>query len=188
MPPILLLKKDPTFYTDPFKQKEVSNPEKLENVAPAPDVVSNVRMTNDNQRNNNRLTENLADPDSRENPEFSGELVKKDIEKLKGEDDIGSRFVKFLQEPIVKTSEETDRQQKKREVARITGDDTIAPPTNEIRPVGEVPRALADRVGNFIEKELLKVILLFGGIYIAGEFVKGIGRGVSEKGKKTISE
>ena len=60
--------------------------------------------------------------------------------------------------------------------------------TNEIRPVGEVPAALADRVGNFIEKELLKVILLFGGIYIAGEFVKGIGRGVSEKGKKTISE
>ena len=188
MPPILLLKKDPQFYTDPFKQKEVGNPEKLQNVAPPPDVVSNVRMTNENQRDNNRLTENLADPDSRENPEFAGELVTKDVEKLKGQDDLGSRFVKFLQEPIVKTSEETDRQQKKREVARITGDDTIAPPTNEIRPVGEVPAALADRVGNFIEKELLKVILLFGGIYIAGEFVKGIGRGVSEKGKKTISE
>lgn len=188
MPPILLLKKDSTFYTDPFKQKEIADPEKLENVAPAPDVVSNVRMTNDNQRNNNRLTENLADPDSRENPEFTGELVKKNVEKLKGQDDIGSRFVKFLQEPVVKTSEETDIQQKKREVARITGDDTIAPPTNVIRPVGEVPNALADRVGNFIEKEFMKVILLFGGIYIAGEFIKGIGQGIQSKGKRTVSE
>ncbi len=188
MPPILLLKQDSTFYTDPFKQKEVSNPEKLEKPAPPPDVVSNVRVTNENHRNNNRLTENLADPDSRENPEFSGELVKKDVEKLKGQDDLGSRFVKFLQEPIVKVSDETEKQQKKREVARITGDDTIAPATNEIRPFGEVPAAAAEAFMNFLRKEFMKIVFVAGGIYIAGEFVKGIGSGIQEKGKKTISE
>tara|TARA_R110001606_G_scaffold377646_1_gene536817 strand:- start:118 stop:300 length:183 start_codon:yes stop_codon:yes gene_type:complete len=54
---------------------------------------------------------------------------------------------------------------------------------NEVRPIGEVPIDLGNRVINFIEKELLKVVLLVGGLYIAGQFVQGVGQNVSKKNK-----
>ena len=189
MPPILLLKKDATFYTDPFKNQGEGDPEKLENIAPPADTMSNVRVTNDNQRENrkDKLTENINDPDSRENPEFSGELIVKDAEKIKGEDDLGARFVKFLQTPIVQTTDEADKPQKKREVSRITGKESDAPATSEIRPIGEVPVAVGEAVSNFINTKLMNVLILFGGVYIAGEFIKGFGQGITKKGK-IISE
>tara|TARA_R110002126_G_scaffold88181_4_gene211448 strand:- start:163 stop:747 length:585 start_codon:yes stop_codon:yes gene_type:complete len=187
MPPILLLKTDKSFYSDPFKETSKSNPDKdLQNVAPKSDTMSNVKLSNKLQRESatNRLTENIHDPDSRENPEFTGELRKKDVEKLKSADDLGSRFVRFLQDPIVPVTDEAKQQQKKREVSRITGDETIAPVNNEVRPVGEVPMEIGNRVINFFEKEFLKVILLVGGLYIAGQAVQGFTASVGAKGKK----
>ncbi len=193
MPPVLLLKQDKTFYSDPFKESATSNPDKeLKNVAPKTDTMSNVKLSNQLQRESatNRLTENIHDPDSRENPEFTGELRKKNVEKLKDADDLGSRFVKFLQEPLVPVSDEAKRDQKKREVARITGDETIAPVANEVRPIGEVPMDLGKRVVDFIEKEFLKVILLVGGLYIAGQAVQGFtsSAGKSKKGDLNVSD
>ena len=192
MPPVLLLKSDKQFYSDPFKKTERSNPDELKNVAPKPDTMSNVKLSNKLQRETatDRLTENIHDPDSRENPEFTGELVQKDVEKLKSADDLGSRFVKFLQTPVVEVSDETKQQQQKREVARITGDDSQAPAENIVRPIGEVPMELGNRVVNFIEKEFLKVILLVGGLYIAGQAVQGFTRSVgkSKKGDLNVSD
>jgi len=193
MPPILLLKTDKNFYSDPFKETARSNPDKdLKNVAPKSDTMSNVKLSNKLQREKvtDRLTENIHDPDSRENPEFTGELVQKDAEKLKDANDLGSRFVKFLREPIVQVSDETKKQQEKREVSRITGDESQAPAQNMIRPVGEVPMELGNRVINFIEKEFLKVILLVGGLYIAGQAVQGFTKSVgkSKKGDLNVSD
>ena len=193
MPPILLLKTDKSFYSDPFKETSKSNPDKdLQNVAPKSDTMSNVKLSNKLQRESvtNKLTENIHDPDSRENPEFTGELRKKDVEKLKSADDLGSRFVRFLQDPIVPVSDEAKQQQKKREVSRITGDETIAPVNNEVRPVGEVPMEIGNRVINFFEKEFLKVILLVGGLYIAGQAVQGLTASVgkTKKGDLNISD
>tara|TARA_S200002703_G_scaffold151117_1_gene150108 strand:- start:565 stop:1149 length:585 start_codon:yes stop_codon:yes gene_type:complete len=194
MPPILLLKTDKNFYSDPFKETATGNPDDLKNVAPKPDTMSNVKLSNKIQREKvtDRLTENIHDPDSRENPEFTGELVKKDVEKLKDADDLGSRFVKFLREPIVQVSDETKKQQEKREVARITGDESQAPAQNMLRPVGEVPMELGKRVVDFIEKEFLKVILLVGGLYIAGQavqgFTKSVGSSRTKKGDLNVSD
>ncbi len=195
MPPVLLLKSDKSFYSDPFKESATSNPDKdLQNVAPKTDTMSNVKLSNKLQRETttNRLTENIHDPDSRENPEFTGELRKKDVEKLKSADDLGSRFVRFLQEPIVPVSDEAKRDQKKREVSRITGDETLAPAANVVRPVGEVPMEIGNRIVNFFEKEFLKVILLVGGLYIAGQAVQGFtsaaASGKTKKGDLNVSD
>lgn len=181
MPPVLLLTGDKDFYGSIVPEGK-PNPEILDKPAPPPDTFSNVPVTNEVQRNKHR-TDNPADPNSRETPTFDADLKKKGIEDLKKKDDLGSRFVKFLQTPIVETSEESKQQQKKREVARITGDETQAPIINEVRPIGEVPIDLGNRVINFIEKELLKVVLLVGGLYIAGQFVQGVGQNVAKKNK-----
>jgi len=189
MPPVLLLKTDKKFYSDPFKETSKGNPDDLKNVARKADTMSNVKLSNKLQRESvtERLTENIHDPDSRENPEFTGELVKKDVEKLKDADDLGSRFVKFLREPIVQVSDETKKQQEKREVARITGDENYAPAENVVRPVGEVPLQLGKRVVDFIEKEFLKVILLVGGLYIAGQAVQGFTKSVGKSKKSDLN-
>tara|TARA_R110001599_G_scaffold7252_3_gene35666 strand:- start:491 stop:1048 length:558 start_codon:yes stop_codon:yes gene_type:complete len=181
MPPVLLLTGDKNFYGSIVPEGR-PNPEVLDNLAPPPDTFSNVPVTNEVQREKHR-TDNPGDPNSRETPTYDADLQKKGIEELKKKDDLGARFVKFLQTPIVETSEESKQQQKKREVARITGDETQAPVINEVRPIGEVPIDLGNRVINFIEKELLKVVLLVGGLYIAGQFVQGVGQNVSKKNK-----
>ena len=92
------------------------------------------------------------------------------------------RFVSFLQTPIVDVDEVSAKTQKQRELSRIG----VAPEpvTNDVRPVGEVPMELGNRVANFIEKEFFKVILLAGGIYLAGQFIQGVGVGTTGTRKK----
>ena len=102
-------------------------------------------------------------------------------EKNKGEEDLGSKFVKFLQTPIVDVDEVSTKNQRQRELSRIG----VAPEpvSNEVRPVGEIPMELGNRVMNFIEKELFKVVLLAGGLYLAGQFVQGVGQNLGKKNK-----
>ena len=178
MPPMLLLKGDKQFYGE-INPPGSGNPEKLKKPAPPPDL-SNVPVTNEVQREN-RLTENIKDPYSKEERESALEDKVVNVEKNKGEEDLGSRFVKFLQTPIVDVDEVSTKNQKQRELSRIG----VAPEpvSNEVRPVGEVPLELGNRVMNFIEKELLKVILLAGGLYLAGQFVQGVGQNVGKKNK-----
>lgn len=185
MPPILLL--DTNFYGK-ISQDKNGDFEKLKIPAPAPESISNVRVTNKEQRNEvkQKLTENINDPNATDKPAFTAEYNKKDVEKLKASKDLGSRFVSFLQTPIVETTDEAKEQQQKREIQRIvpSADAVI----NEIRPIGEVPIDLGNKVVNFIEKEFLKIILLVGGLYIAGQVVSGATKGVVDKAKKSVSD
>ena len=179
MPPMLLLKGDKQFYGE-IKPIGLGDPQKLKKPAPAPESGSNVPLTNENQRDN-RLTENIKDPYSQEKRESAIEEKVINTEEIKSKDDLGSRFVKFLQTPIVETDEISAKTQKQRELSRIG----VAPEvvTNDVRPVGEVPMEIGNRVMDFIEKELLKVILLAGGLYLAGQFVQGVGQNVGKKNK-----
>ncbi len=182
MPPILLLKGDKQFYGE-LKPKGSGSADLLMKPAPAPDPATNVPLTNEAQRKN-RLTENIKDPYSKE--ERKGEAIEKDVkdvEKLKASagSDLGSRFVSFLQTPIVDVDEVSAKNQKQRELSRIG----VAPEpvSNDVRPVGEIPLDLSNRVVNFIEKEFLKVLLLVGGVYLAGQFIQGVATGTG--GSKT---
>ena len=178
---MLLLKGDRQFYGE-IKPQGTGSADLLKKPAPPPDPASNVPLTNEIQREN-RLTENIKDPYSKE--ERKGESIEKgikDVEKLKKSNDLGSRFVSFLQTPLTETDEISDKNQKQRELSRIG----VAPEpvSNEVRPVGEVPLELGNRVANFVEKEFFKVILLFGGIYLAGQFIQGVGSGATSTRKK----
>jgi len=182
MPPMLLLKGDKQFYGE-LKPKGSGSADLLKKPAPAPDPATNVPLTNEAQRQN-RLTENIKDPYSKE--ERKGEAIEKDVkdvEKLKSSNDLGSRFVSFLQTPLVDVDEVSAKTQKQRELSRIG----VAPEpvSNDVRPVGEIPLDLGNRVVNFIEKEFLKVLLLVGGVYLAGQFIQGVGVGTGgSKSKK----
>ena len=92
---------------------------------------------------------------------------------------LGSQLTSFLQKPIVPVSDETKREQEQRELQRIgITDDNLA--ENQIRPVGEVPSAIAQRGMDFIENKFIQVLVIIGGIYIAGQFVQGVGKSVNK--------
>lgn len=193
MPPALLLKGDKQFYGD-LKPTGFTGENNLEHPAPPPNPMSNVKLSNPTQRENavNRITQDLSVPEnlgSSEDPTLQAELQTKDTKLLKESDDLGSRFVKFLQQPLVNTSPEADINQKKREVQRIgLTDDNLA--ENQIRPVGELPLKAAEKTGeyiergiSFIENKALNIILLIGGIYIASQFASGLGQSVGKSKK-----
>ena len=195
MPPALLLKNDKDFYGT-LKPTGFTGSSPLEHPAPPPNPMSNVKLSNPIQRENavERINKDLSTPDdlkSSENPILQAELGNKDIEKLKNEDDIGSRFVKFLQTPLVETTKEADTQQQKREVQRIgLSNDNLE--QNQIRPVGELPLKAVEKTGElvergitFIENKALSIILLVGGLYIASQFASGLGQSVGNKSKKS---
>lgn len=183
MPPILLLKNDKKFYGTLTPEKG-GDSQKLEKPAPPPNPISNVKLSNEIQRENavERITADIHTTDdlkSKELPTNQGELVAKDVEKLKKSNDLGAKFVSFLQTPIVPVSEETKQEQKQREIQRIgITDDNLA--ENQIRPVGEVPSAIASRGMDFIENKFIQVLVILGGIYIAGQFVQGVGKNVTK--------
>ncbi len=193
MPPALLLKNDKDFYGS-LKPTGFTGSSPLEHPAPPPNPMSNVKLSNPIQRENavERINKDLSTPDdlkSSENPTLQAELGNKDIEKLKNQDDIGSRFVKFLQTPLVETTKEADIQQQKREVQRIgLSNDNLE--QNQIRPVGELPLKAVEKTGelvergiSFIENKALSIILLVGGLYIASQFASGLGQSVGKSKK-----
>jgi len=182
MPPMLLLKGDKQFYGE-LKPKGLSNQDQLKKPAPPPDR-SNVPLTNEVAREKSR-TENIKDPYASE--KRAGEAVAtekdiKDVEKLKNSNDLGSRFVSFLQTPIVDVDEVSSKNQKQRELSRIG----VAPEvvSNEVRPIGEVPMELGNRVVNFIEGQFMKILILGAGVYLAGQFISGVGVGTTKKSTK----
>ena len=189
MPPVLLLKGDKDFYGS-LAPVGLADPQKLERPAPPPNPMSNVKLSNEFQRqnvverieNDLKITENL---ESKEKPIIQAELQETNLKKLQKQDDIGSRFVKFLTEPVVETTEKEKEVQKQRVASRIVGDESIAPVSNEIRPGGEVPAQLAKNVKDFIDDKLFMAVLVVGGIYLAGQFIQGVGKSVSKKSDKS---
>ena len=186
MPPILLLKGDKNFYGE-LKPAGSVNPQELEKPPPPPNPMSNVKLSNELQRENavNRITNDLntpADLGSSENPTYQGQLQRPDIDKLKGQDDsIGSKITRFLTAPIVEVDDDAREKQKRRVAARIVGDESIAPATNEIRPIGEVPQQIGANIKDYINDKLFMAVLLVGGIYLTGQFVQGYAKSSGKK-------
>jgi len=179
MPPMLLLKGDKQFYGE-IKPIGSSTQDELKKPAPPPDL-NNVPLTNDISRENH-LTENIKDPYASEKREGEGVAIEKDIkdiEKLKKSNDLGSRFVSFLQTPIVSTDKASQEEQKQRELSRIG----VAPEpvSNNVRPVGEVPYSIGLRTINFLEGKFMNILVLAAGVYLAGQFIQGVGKGSSKK-------
>ena len=190
MPPMLLLKGDKNFYGE-LKPKGTADPQQLERPPPPPNPMSNVKLTNPIQRENavERITKDLSTPadlGSSEDPTIQAELRSKDIEKLKNQpDSIGQKITKFLTSPIVEVSDTEREEQRKRATARITGDESIAPPTNTIRPIGEVPAQIGANIREYIDNKLFMAVVLVGGIYLAGQFLQGAGKSMGKTSKKS---
>jgi len=188
MPPMLLLKGDKNFYGE-LKPKGTADPQQLERPPPPPNPMSNVKLTNPIQRENavERITKDLSTPadlGSSEDPTIQAELRSKDIEKLKNTpDSIGQKITKFLTSPIVEVSDTDRENQKKRAAARIVGDESIAPPTNEIRPIGEVPAAAVNVLKEYVDNKLFMAVVIVGGIYLAGQFLQGAGKSMGKSKK-----
>lgn len=188
MPPRLLLKGDKNFYGE-LKPTGAMTQAELERPAPPPNPMSNVKLSNPIQRENavNRITADLNNPEnlgSSENPSFQGELQRPDIDKLQDQpDSIGQKITKFLTAPIVEVSDTDRENQKRRAAARIVGDEAIAPATNEIRPVGEVPAAAVNVVKEYIDNKLFMAVVIVGGIYLAGQFLQGAGKSMGKSKK-----
>ncbi len=185
MPPRLLLKGDKNFYGE-LKPTGAMTQAELERPAPPPNPMSNVKLSNPIQRENavNRITADLNNPEnlgSSENPSFQGELQRPDINKLQDQpDSIGQKISKFLTAPIVEVSDTDRENQKRRAAARIVGDEAIAPATNEIRPIGEVPAQLGANIRDYIDNKLFMAVVIVGGVYLAGQFLQGAGKSMGK--------
>jgi hypothetical protein len=188
MPPALLLKGDKNFYGE-LKPVGAMTQAELERPAPPPNPMSNVKLSNPIQRENavERITADINNPEnlgSSENPTFQGELQRPNIDKLKDQpDSIGAKITRFLTAPIVEVSDTERENQKRRVAARIVGDEAIAPATNEIRPVGEVPAAAVSAVREYIDNKLFMAVVIVGGIYLAGQFLQGAGKSMGKSKK-----
>lgn len=185
---MLLLKGDKNFYGE-LKPKGSVDPQQLERPPPPPNPMSNVKLSNPLQRQNavERITADINNPSdlgSSEDPTIQAELRSKDIEKLKNQQDtIGQKITKFLTAPIVEVSDTDRENQKRRVAARIVGDESIAPATNEIRPIGEVPAAAVNVVKDYIDNKLFMAVVIVGGIYLAGQFLQGAGKSIGKSKK-----
>jgi len=190
MPPALLLKGDKNFYGE-LKPAGSVNPQDLERPPPPPNPMSNVKLSNELQRENavERITTDLnnpADLGSSENPTYQGELQRPNIDKLKGKNDsIGAKITRFLTAPVVEVSDTDRENQKRRVAARIVGDEAIAPATNEIRPIGEVPAKVGsdiyEGVRDYVNDKLFMAVLVVGGIYLTGQFLQGYSKSSGKK-------
>ena len=192
MPPALLLKGDKDFYGS-LTPSGLADPQKLERPPPPPNPMSNVKLSNALQRENavERITKDLSTPadlGSSEEPTFQGELQRTDLDKLKTQpDSIGQKITKFLTAPIVEVDETARESQRKRVEARIIGDESIAPATNEIRPIGEVPQQIGINIREYIDNKLFMAVVLVGGIYLTGQFLQGAGSSFGKSSKKSNS-
>ncbi len=195
MPPALLLKGDKNFYGE-LKPAGTADPQKLEKPPPPPNPMSNVKLSNQFQRDNavSRITNDLNTPEdlgSSENPKIQAELNKKDIEKLKNKDDLYSKFVKFVDDPMGVNEDKSVipdtemRIQKGREEGTkplLFGREAIEDVREGIvAPAGEVVSDISESITKYIDNKLFMAVLVIGGIYIAGQFAQGIGKSSGNK-------
>lgn len=176
MPPLINLKGDKDFYGT-LKPKGNANPYTLEKAPPPPNPMSNVPLTNNFQRQQatERLSD-LSDFNAKEKPVSTDELGSTNMKKLENQDDsVGKRISNFLTNPLIKTTEDQDKDQKKRVDSRIIGDETLAPASNVVQ-VAEIPLDLGSRALSFLENKAFNVVLLLGGLYIVSQFASGLGQ------------
>ena len=180
MPPIKLLRGDKHFYGEiaPAGKGDADN---LENPAPPPNPLSRIPLKTETQRQNNKVSFG----DKGDVPDSQKSQTETDMKSYEKSNDLGRRITNFLQAPLVKVSEADQQTHKKREVARITGEEEKV--ENIIRPVGEIPVDISNRAINFIENKGLQLLLIVGGLYLAGQYLQGIG-GRSPNKKKIMDD
>ena len=189
MPPILLLKGDNAFYgkIKPEGIRTEENSFNSDKPALPPNPLSKTALTTATSRNMGTLKleneinnpnaptekvqikeDNLIQSNERKLDEYS---QKKDVS-------LGQQITKFLQTPLVETTEAEKKTQRQRQNERIGAGD--APVINEVRPIGEVPQKIVvEPVINFgneiiqgVENKLMKGVIFIAGIYLLGEFLK----------------
>jgi len=195
MPPILLLKNDKNFYGE-LKPKGTADPQKLERPAPPPNPMSNVKLSNQFQRDNavERITRDINTPEnlgSSEEPTIQAELNKKDILKLQNEDDLYSKFVKFIDDPmgvnedksvIPDTEMRIQRGKEDGSKTLLVGKEAVEDVRQGIvAPAGEVVSDISDSVSKYVNDKLFMAVVLVGGIYLAGQFLQGVGKSAKSK-------
>lgn len=203
MPPILLLKGDDKFYGT-LKPEKGGDYQKLEKKALPPHPASDIALTNNFQREQGqiRMTENINDPDAteRDPPKSSAELNIKDIKKLQTSKDV-SGFSQFINNPLglnMEESMETEARLERqgREVAGIEVDSQglnfvgLKQVRNDLidKPAEAVVDTATDygnRAMAFVETKGLQLVALLGGLYLAGQFLRGVG---SNPGKSKSSD
>ena len=201
MPPILLLKGDKNFYGE-LKPAGSADPQKLEKPPPPPNPMSNVKLSNEFQRNNavSRITKDINTPEdlgSYEDTKLQAELNRKHIEKLKDKDDLYSKMVRFIDDPLGTNDDKSVipdtelRIQKGREEGSkplLFGKEAIEDVRQGIvAPAGEVVSDVSESITKYIDNKLFMAVVLVGGIYLAGQFLQGAGRSIGS-GKKSESK
>jgi len=197
MPPILLLKNDKNFYGE-LKPKGTADPQKLERPAPPPNPMSNVKLSNEFQRENavERITRDINTPEnlgSSEDPTIQAELNKKDILKLQNEDDLYSKFVKFIDDPMGVNDDksvipDTEMRLKDREIVGGTNFDGLRQVRNDLinKPLEaaeDTVKEISQNVSKYVNDKLFMAVVLVGGIYLAGQFLQGAGKSLGKSKK-----
>jgi len=188
MPPILLLKGDKNFYGSikPEGPKIEENSLKGDKPALPPNPMTNTALTTKLSRNigTNILENQINNPDANTNKKYIQEenLIQSKERKLdeyEKQDDVSlsSQVKQFIDNPFgIDTTQEDEEgrtwrgHKKKGEKVRIT---TAREGLEDAKEVIIEPAIQAgQRVIEFTEDKIFKLILLLGGIYIAGEFIK----------------
>ncbi len=198
MPPILLLKGDKNFYGE-LKPPGTADPQKLERPPPPPNPMSNVKLSNKFQRDNavNRITNDLNTPEnlgSSEDPKIQAELNRKDIEKLKDRDDLYSRMVKFVDDPLGTNEDKSVVPDTEMRISSglqegskklVYGGEAVEDVRKGIvAPAGEVVADISDSITKMINDKLFMAVLVVGGVYLAGQFLQGAGKSLTKSSKK----
>jgi len=195
MPPALLLKGDKDFYGS-LTPSGLADPQKLERPPPPPNPMSNVKLSNQLQRDSatSRISADISTPEnlgSSEDPKIQAELNRKDIEKLKSKDDLYSRMVKFIDDPTGTNEDksvvpDTEMRLQNREI--VAGTPAVLQVKNDlidkpVEAIEDTASEISKNITNYINDKLFMAVVLVGGIYLAGQFLQGAGKSMNKSKK-----
>ncbi len=197
MPPALLLKGDKDFYGS-LTPSGIADPQKLEKPPPPPNPMSNVKLSNQFQRDSttSRITADINTPEnlgSSEDPKIQAQLNRPDVEKLKTKDDLYSKMVKFIDDPMGVNEDKSVVPDTEMRISKgvqegskklLYGNEAVQDVREGIvAPAGQVVSDVSDSVVKFVNDKLFIAVLLVGGIYLTGQFLQGAGKSLTKSKK-----
>ncbi len=197
MPPALLLKGDKDFYGS-LTPSGIADPQKLEKPPPPPNTMSNVKLSNQFQRDSttSRITADINTPEnlgSSEDPKIQAQLNRPDVEKLKTKDDLYSKMVKFIDDPMGVNEDKSVVPDTEMRISKgvqegskklLYGNEAVQDVREGIvDPAGQVVSDVSDSVVKFVNDKLFIAVLLVGGIYLTGQFLQGAGKSLTKSKK-----
>ena len=197
MPPALLLKGDKDFYGS-LTPSGLADPQKLERPPPPPKPISNVKLSNQIPRHSatSRITADINTPEnlgSSEDPKIQAQLNRPDIEKLKSKDDLYSKFVRFVDDPMGVNEDKSVVPDTEMRISQglqegtkklVYGKEAVEDVRQGIvAPAGQVVSDVSDSVVKFVNDKLFMAVVLVGGLYLAGQFLQGAGKSMTKSKK-----